>query len=711
MQYKGDDLDLRVPLTRQSREAYGQPDELTLGVAGNGRWSRQGYQSGGNETLWVDEILLACCNYAYDVAAANGAGEVELEHLVNALTRVDSAARILEARGVREGQLRRDSAALIASEIPIATAGERVTPRRSAVLEDVLRRAVEQAGRRGSAATVDDVLWIILHYGRDLPAVLLLRRLTPEWQRLDWSRLAMPAREPEPAMAPAPPRIVVPAPMVHAGSSASDALAARMSLIEDSLRALHAELASERKALGDLLRDTQRDIVAQRGDAASLRSDLAQRLEALERGVQSQGRTDSGRAAQQLADRFQSLEKAVHSGLGEGARNWAAMVQRLQSIEGTLETPADISRPLQERLAAVEQLIEGRLSQSSRVWTGFTDRLQSVERLIEAGAGEGGRQWTALSERIAGLEAQLKARPPAGPLPELATLTERLGGLERAVRTGFGDSVQMTQRVSERVEALEKIATAEVAGDGTDGFMVVDDRIQSIERMLQDQLAGQGKGAVPLDAAPIVTAVTERLAVVEKQVAERNEATLGAVREATARLAALEQRVGASTAERAKEAAARDGDIADLHDAIVRLSENQSTLASAIGDWRYESHSDFSSVNAQLERLAYQPATETVGQPMAADLPLPNVARGSVGSSLSRAEQAARDNRRPPALQPVGQTADPLIEPAPVATGRGFWWWLFGTGSIAEANREAEIRWQKMHERLREARDRRRERA
>src|SRR5690606_28779990 len=124
---------------RASRDFYASDFEQ---ATGNSRWSRTpSFGIGNGEPLWVDETLLACCNYAFDVAQANGAAEVGLEHLVNALTRVEAAARILESRGVREGYLRRESAALIASEVPAANAGDAVSPRRSADFEDVLRHA------------------------------------------------------------------------------------------------------------------------------------------------------------------------------------------------------------------------------------------------------------------------------------------------------------------------------------------------------------------------------------------------------------------------------------------------------------------------------------------------------------------------------------------------------------------------------------------
>ena len=729
MQYKGDDLDLRVPdLRRQPRESYAadyDPSPV------NGRWPRAASYGTAPDPLWVDEMVLACCNYAYDIAMANGAGEVGLEHLVNALTRVEAAARILEARGVREGQLRRESASLIASEIPIAAVSERNPPRRSSDFEDVLRRAVEQASRRGSAATVDDVLWVILHYGRDVPAVLLLRRHTPDWQRQDWQRqdplrqdslrqdwqrpdwrrdaAAEPRNQPLP-VAPQPPP----------GYAAYDAVANRIALMEDSLRQLHAEIGGERKAIADLIRDTQRDIVAQRGDAAALRSDLAQRLEALERGLQA--RPEATRLTVQLSDRIQTLEKAVHGGLGEGARNWAALGQRLQGLETALEAVSSLTakdsgpdhKPLFERIAGLEQALEGKLTQTIRVTGGLADRLATMERLMEAGANDGGRNWSSLAERLTGLETLVRTKP-AGTPPEVAELVGRFGGMEQAVRSGFGESLRTISVISDRLAIVEKAALAAPTGSDDEGLLMIDDRIQSIERLLQDQAAQR---AAPqkfdFDIGELAAPLTRRIGVFEEQSAERARTLEAVLRETANRIATLEQRVASGSSAQDEAMRGRDREVAEMHEAVVRLSENQHTLASAIADWRHESHTDFGTVTAALEKMTTQvgPAPITAG---ASYSDLPSVARGATNRTPQ--DRAGIDQVSlevmPSGSRAAGKSDAGAAARQPPHTGtrgHGFWWWLFGTDNIPQANRDAEIRWKQMHERMRDARDRKSER-
>lgn len=710
MQYKGDDLDLRVPNVRPPREGYVDFESTTS----NGRWSQSpGYS---RDPLWVDETVLACCNYAFDIAQANGSAEVGLEHLVNALTRVDGAARVLEARGVREAQLRRESAALIASE-PVA-GFERVAPRRSADLEEALRRASENGSRRGSAATVDDLLWVILHSNRDVPAVQLLRRLTPDWQRLEWS-WARPREYagPQPELMRSAPTFAEPMRSTPSPVSfATDPVGNRIGYIEDSLRALHAELAGERKALSDLIRDTQRDVVAQRGDSASLRSDISQRLEMLERGLQV--RPDSSRLTVQLGDRIQMLEKAVQNGLGEGARNWAALGQRLQAIESAITAPdsdAGINKALIERIdglesyfaagggdsgsgqaildrvASLEEMIEGRLSQSQRVWSGFTERLQAVERLVEAGTGEGGRNWTVISEKLAALDTFVRNRPAAG--PGSGDLADRFIELERVVKAGFGDHVRSASQVTERLAALEKLADGATMGEGQgEAVLVLDDRMQSIERMLQDQLGKAGGGIATPE-------LDQRLAAFEQRNAVRSDQLLQIVRDMVGRLGAIEQKFAAVAGGTSETAQGREREIAEIHEAIVRLSENQHTLASAISDWRHESQNDFGALNAQFERLA-EPARVSVPVSTVSTSGMPNVARPQTADI--RVPDVQPEARRA-GLDDTGETG---VEVRP--RGHGFWWWLFGTDSITRANREVELRWQRMHARIKEARDRRR---
>ncbi len=151
MAYRGEDLDLRTPQTWT-----GTPAELVtpaeLAAAQNGK--RGVYRSG---PMLVDETVLACCNQAYDIAVAHRGAEVRIEHLLNAMTRIDGAIAVLEGRGIRVPSLRRETAAIVAGDIPAIGGNGPVSPRRSDELADLLRigrdcRSAECGRRRRRSA-------------------------------------------------------------------------------------------------------------------------------------------------------------------------------------------------------------------------------------------------------------------------------------------------------------------------------------------------------------------------------------------------------------------------------------------------------------------------------------------------------------------------------------------------------------------------------
>ena len=171
MSYRGEDLDLRTPQT------------WNAGAGDLASDTRGGRRNAG--PIWVDDTVLAVSNHAFDVALAHRAGEVRLEHLLHALTRIEAAAEALEARGVRVAALRRESATIIASEIPVGLPNGKGAPRRSEEFGDVLRMAAANAARRNAPAGIEDLLYVLFEHA-ELPGLALLARHT-----------VRPHREPE----------------------------------------------------------------------------------------------------------------------------------------------------------------------------------------------------------------------------------------------------------------------------------------------------------------------------------------------------------------------------------------------------------------------------------------------------------------------------------------------------------------------------------
>jgi tetrahydromethanopterin S-methyltransferase subunit G len=751
MQYKGEDLDLRVPHGRAPRESYAAEFEP---AGSNGRWSRNPPIMTGSEPVWVDEILLACCNYAFDIAQANGAAEVALEHLVNAMTRVEAAARQLESRGVREGQLRRESAALIASEIPAANAGEAVAPRRSAELEETLRRASDLAQRRGIAAGIDDVLWVLLHSNRDHPVMLLLRRLTPDWQRSDWGRIREPIREPVSDSTPRAVQLV-----------ASDGMHGRMTSLEESFRHMQAEVAADRKLLIDLVRDLQRDVVAQRSDGASFRSDLGQRLEGLERTVHA--RIDSGRVPSQLADRMAQLEKAVHGGLGEGARNWAHLGQRLAQLEtaldrrdspafdaladriGALERSvqqslADATRnhglmsqrlttfetllgdagggraaeALQSRLASIERRLDVAESETQRRQGQLAERLEGLGKLIETSRGEAAKAGSDATARLSAVEAYL-ADGPATPDGAVRELSERIGGLERAVRAGFGDAAATTSQIAERLATVERGVSQHPRDDG-EALLILDERLGAIERMLDTRgqqalsanveiaerlrLLEQRPASGTADAAALIAPIDQRLAAIEGSSLTRVDAVQTSLTQISSRLDQLDERIRSESLVTEEALRGRDQDFDFIYNEIKQLGQSQATLNSAVNDWRNESHEHFGTLTARLDKIA-PPSVVTVAAPAAAK---PVTAPFELPPAIKPTPAAAAEGVAPISDEASATSVSADDYELPEPPGRGFWYWLFGTTSVIQANRESNLEVGRMRRNIRDARERRR---
>lgn len=646
MSYRGDDLDLKVLPARPRSIAAVIDDERR-----------------SDTTLWVDETVLACCNNAFDLALAYGAGEVRLAHLLHALTRVEAAVRILEQRGIAAARLRQESGALIVDESPVPLTGERNPPRRSIELEDVLRRASDGARRRGGSAGVEDVLSALLSGGRTSPAVDLLRRIAPDL--------------PVEGALPVDPT-------------------ARLDHIEDTLRGIHAELAGDRRLLSDLVRELQREVAGQRGDNADLSSALRERLADLQRHLN---------ATPEITDKLSAIEQAVRGGMGEGARTWSAIHQRLESLEATMRA-ADPAEPIAKRLAAVEQTLQDRASDSVRSWVALADRVQSLEKLYQAGSTEAIRQWSALSQGNAEILKTI-AQFQGGTI-DGGALTDRLELIERTVRSGLGDTVRSNTLLADRVGVVER-----VVGTRNDAqpVMMLDERLRALESALDGRsretggrwlelvdrltsIEGRISGGSALAAQSpedMAKPVMSYLSSVADAATARDDKHAKALSEIGGRVAALEHVVQANNAAIGAAARVYDRNTDELHEGFVRLSENQHTLASAIGDWRDDSTTELRRIAGGLDRLK------------AVEDRLESLSRHFGGAPVHAA--TAAETYRPPEMP--GPPAQPSILWTKLEAFRR---WLFGTDDLGRANATADVRWQRMRDEVRAAADRLRKR-
>ena len=509
MGYRGEDLDLRTPQTWSATPAdLASASDPTLYKNGQRGPARTG-------PIWVDDTVLACANHAFDVALAHRAGEVRLEHFLHALTRIDAAAEALEGRGVRVAALRRESATIIASEIPVGPPSSKGTPRRSEELAEVLRLAAASSARRNGPATIDDVINVLFDQRSDLPGLGLLARHTlraPVRETLEQfpplSRYAEPPRysappveryvrvaAPEPVRyAPEPPRNYRPE---YSGSPTDTIQNSRIEALEQMVRALGNDLASERQIVSGMLKDISLQTQAQRDDQGQLHSGLYDRMQTLEQVL-----TDS------------------RSGL---------------SADG-----------LAEQLLNLEMSIEQRLKDLSQGWSSFSTRLQGIESSVR-------QQTVALDPAMSNQIADRIARSI-----DMNPVISRLDEIEGALNIRDGGN---GNDVVDRLKSLEgEIARALSANTASTGRM--ETLISGFERKTPDF------------AAPIV----ERLAAVER-------ALTGEIETAAAKHQAYAQ------------------DLGEVHDALMKLNQNQHTLAGSIEQWRTEASGDLTTISTRLTSL------------------------------------------------------------------------------------------------------------
>jgi hypothetical protein len=438
MSYKGNDLDLRGASVSSLREG-GLGNEETGGL---GAWPP-------HPDLWrdgpiaVDQTVLVVCNAAYDAAAFHGAREVGLQHLVYALTRAEAAREVLEMHGVRTNELRREAAAVIADAAP--EAGPSKAPRSSPEMENILRRAAGRAGQDSVAASVHDVLRVLLTFAREAPATSLLLQCASDPQQLErWATEPAPAPlgslQPGYGAMPPPPLV------------ATQELIGRLDAMEAAMRTLVGEVAADRKAMLDLVSEIQHEMRAMRVQGQSAPSAaLAAMGEKLD---------ETNQAVMKLGERFEAIRAFAP---GEGSD----LVSRLGALEGKLaEQPAAIADAVTlmlreqppraddptaqpeghtgsataERLSAMEDLLRG---QTDRMMEATKSHERDLGEVFEALVKLGTNQQTLannleawrldssgdisiVSNRLERLERALQP-PPAPPRPQQAV--PQSGGL------------------------------------------------------------------------------------------------------------------------------------------------------------------------------------------------------------------------------------------------------------------------------------------
>jgi hypothetical protein len=424
MAYRGGDLDLRTPRTWSAAP----PEPAALAAQVYEPRARGGYASG---PIWVDEVVLACVNHAYDVALAHRSADVRLEHLLHALTRIDTAAEVLEMRGIKVSALRRESATVIASELPVGLGPGDPGPRHSQELEHVLRAAGQLGARRNAPATVDDLLHVVLDLEPDLPGLELLPRgdqrsalngsYASRTSRVGFGQ-RFAARDSDPQQplsglhqSREPER---PLRADYADLPAGNSQLPRLESLEQMLRALSADVTAERKSVTALLGEVHREMAGLRAAPADVGP---------------------------VADRVATIERSVTAGFEQFSLALASIENDLRT---RLQEKPDIA-PLASRLDVIEEAVLSR--DSEKAIRELSERLDRLET-------------TLAGERTRAAESGAVLRGEIGQLTQSIDVhRSEIGNVLTDVRsageTRHAESLESLRGLADRISSVERFAT------------------------------------------------------------------------------------------------------------------------------------------------------------------------------------------------------------------------------------------------------------
>lgn len=564
MGYRGHDLDLRTPQTW--RDA---PSEIASAGKGLNGPRGRGYQSDQEIPIWVDDTVLACCNHAYDVAMAHRSSEVRAEHLLHALTRIEDAAEILEANGVRAASLRRETATVIAGEIPVTMTNGSASPRRADSFEEVLRLAAAHSYQRNQPVAVEDLLHVMLELRPAIRGIELIERHHVSQRR----ERPMPAFRRPPAYVPppAPPvepryevreRVRRPAGRFYTASEPSYAPAAVSPAMGDDVQAATDHLQNSRlDALEQMVRSIHSQVAGQRDDANRFSGGLFDRLQSLETMVSARPEVSVG-GLEPMVRRFEDLEKLIST--------------RMQATSAGVDFT-----PVLDRLAALERrLAEARPVTADVDLSRVETRLGEIEKRIADRLTE---TQTDVRQRLVDLERK----------SNLGDISSRLDLIEEAL---LGRDGEMSGDLDSRVSDLsEAISLQQTTLDDTRAALAAD--VRDVNASLVEhstRLARTGESLGELVRA-----------VESLRNEERNTVAQVASVVATYR-GEVQQLVGGFN----ETHDVHNAELKEVHDALMKLNANQHTLAGSIDQWRSDGSGDLAIIASRIEGLE-----QRVGEP------------------------------------------------------------------------------------------------
>jgi ATP-dependent Clp protease ATP-binding subunit ClpA len=408
MDYRGPDLDLRTTRWAASstdpagwREASPQQQGQVPAAPRSG--------SGRPAPIWVDETVLGAANQAFDVAVAYRSPEVQLIHLLLAMTRIDAAASQLEARGVGVAALRRDCAITIAADVA-SVQGVAPNPRRSAELEDVLRLAASRASHANRPANVEDIVQVLAEVGGDLHAAEVIVRHFPRAERT-----IQPARS-APAAAPNHLRDFAVTDRTP-DPDASHGEAHVVPVIDEAgVHRLLERFAESERHLSERVQALEAMLARLPGQPVGELGAIEQRLAAIEQGLQNRStsegivsidpaindrlwsiehalgteRTERASSVTALSDEITGVRSAVRLSAQNSEQAHASVMEEIRQLASGLEQHRiDLASSLGDRIAAIEEALDGHGQKMSELHSAYAAELSEVhEALMKISANQ-----------------------------------------------------------------------------------------------------------------------------------------------------------------------------------------------------------------------------------------------------------------------------------------------------------------------------------
>ena len=574
MSSKNDDISARSNLGRYDLPggSYEIMETDVTGSTGSTAIGRRVVTTYRPAYLGEDETVLACCHHAHEVAKAHGAREVMLEHLVHALVRVPESAQVLSDRGINVESLKRESASVISSEIPVDHTTMVAQLRASKDFNTVMHLAAAAASRRDERSLgVRDLLEALLRFDPKSRVVRMIRRHAIEGE-ID-----------EPIDPLAEVKAIIER---YAGEQRDLRLA-----VNELRNAQAGQTSSAVAGLEDRLRGLERSINLLVSDGGGERSAFGDRLKGFHDAL-SAHRNDT----RVMADRLQNMERLIGAGGGAGGGQLPALIgDRLLSVQKTMENHrldfARLEQSLSDRMRALEQ--DGASGAPNAAIMG---RLEKLETTLDARIGDNSRLESILNERLKAFELVATGAKsitlPAG----LDTVSDRVQNLERQIGAQRAELQGWQGAIEKDLKAIEEMFDL-IPADGNGKATLADDQVLALQQSIDTHRAETQK---------VAASVQERHSAFERML-DGKLALLSGPNGLSERLAGVERSMAAQRTDQANVKGTLDNELEQIRKAMLALGNAQQTLSGAIDEWRQNNSGDLSVISNRLAMLERSP--------------------------------------------------------------------------------------------------------